>query len=200
MSDIVFLRAWYPVKPHRFYNPVTNLLDASSGSTSEHANGVDASAWQPMRLTGQIRASLGQSTPQLKDSRYSKIERPTRHFNPLRVPRQLATNLPFKSQITQQKARKAPTYLQKRAVVLGGEERKARDLMQKLMTMRNEKVEKRARKQEERREVYRRKVAENMENKTAREKRERDDFWRKQGQKRSAGGDGGGGGGKRRKR
>ena len=28
MSDIVFLRAWYPVKPHRFYNPVTNLLDA----------------------------------------------------------------------------------------------------------------------------------------------------------------------------
>jgi len=198
MSDIVFLRAWYPVKPHRFYNPVTNLLDASTASV--HTNGADTSAWQAMRLTGQVRASLGQPTPQLKDSRYSKIERPTRHFNPLRVPRQLATNLPFKSQITQQKARKAPTYLQKRAVVLGGEERKARDLMQKLMTMRNEKVEKRARKQEERREVYRKKVAENMENKTAREKRERDEFWRKEGRKRSAGADAGGGGGKRRKR
>ncbi|KAK5943813.1 Glycoside hydrolase 2 (Mannanase, beta-galactosidase) [Knufia obscura] len=198
MSDIVFLRAWFPVKPHRFYNPVTNLLDASITS-AELTNGTNSSAWQPMRLTGQVRAALGESTPQLKDSRYTKIERPTRHFNPLRVPRQLATNLPFKSQVTQQKARKAPTYLQKRAVVLGGEERKARDLMQKLMTMRNEKVEKRARKQEERREVYRKKVAENMENKTAREKRERDDFWRKEGKKRSSGGDSGGGG-KRMKR
>lgn len=190
MSDIVFLRAWFPVKPHRFYNPVTNLLDLAEDN---------GNAWQAMRLTGQVRAAIGESTPQLKDSRYTKIERPTRHFNPLRVPRQLATNLPFKSQITQTKARKAPTYLQKRAVVIGGEEKKARDLMQKLMTMRNEKVEKRAKKQEERREVYRKKVAENIENKTAREKRERDDFWRKEGRKRQAGSEGGGGG-KRRKR
>jgi len=204
MSDIVFLRAWFPVKPHRFYNPVTNLLDASPVSSATNGSGGGgagaSAAWQAMRLTGQVRASLGEATPQLKDSRYTKIERPTRHFNPLRVPRQLATNLPFKSQITQQKPRKAPTYLQKRAVVLGGEERKARDLMQKLMTMRNEKVEKRAKKQEERREVYRKKAAENMENKTLREKRERDDFWRKEGRKRSAGADAGGGGGKRRKR
>lgn len=190
MSDIVFLRAWFPVKPHRFYNPVTNLLDMADN---------DGNAWQAMRLTGQVRAAIGESTPQLKDSRYTKIERPTRHFNPLRVPRQLATNLPFKSQITQTKARKAPTYMQKRAVVLGGEEKKARDLMQKLMTLRNEKVEKRAKKQEERREVYRKKVAENIENKSAREKRERDDFWRKEGRKRQAGAEGGGGG-KRRKR
>ena len=189
MSDIVFLRAWYPVKPHRFYNPVTNLLDVAQDGE-----------WQGMRLTGQVRAAVGQATPQQRDSRYNKIERPTRHFNPLRVPRQLATNLPFKSQITQTKARKAgPTYLQKRAVVLGGEERKARDLMQKLMTLRNEKVEKRAKKQEERREVYRKKVAENLENKSAREKRERDEFWRKEGKKRQAGAEGGGGG-KRRKR
>lgn len=194
MSDIVFLRAWYPVKPHRFYNPVTNLLDTSPSTDGQ----VDG--WQAMRLTGQVRAAIGQPTPQLKDSRYTKIERPTRHFNPLRVPRQLATNLPFKSQITATKARKAgPTYLQKRAVVLGGEERKARDLMQKLMTMRNEKVEKRAKKQEERREVYRKKVSENMENKSAREKRERDDYWRKEGKKRGAA-ESGGGGGKRRKR
>lgn len=192
MSDIVFLRAWFPVKPHRFYNPVTNLLDAALDR--------EQNAWQGMRLTGQVRAALGESAPQLRDSRYSKIERPTRHFNPLRVPRQLATNLPFKSQIVQTKARKAgSTYLQKRAVVLGGEERKARDLMQKLMTLRNEKVEKRAKKQEERREVYRKKVAENLEKKGERERKERDDFWAKEGRKRQAGAEGGGGG-KRRKR
>ena len=198
MSDIVFLRAWYPVKPHRFYNPVTNLLDMPPTTTT--TNTESSNGWQPMRLTGQIRASLGQYAPQQKDSAYTPITRPTRHFNPLRVPRQLATTLPFKSQITTTKARKAPTYMQKRAVVLGGEERKARDLMQKLMTLRNEKVEKRAKKQEERRAVYRKKVAENMENKSARERRERDEFWRKEGSKRGRDDGAGGGGGKRRKR
>ncbi|KIW16060.1 hypothetical protein PV08_06111 [Exophiala spinifera] len=208
MSDIVFLRAWYPVKPHRFYNPVTNLLDAPpSGPANTDGEGqrVDdgSEGWQAMRLTGAVRASMGIPTPLLKDSAYTKIERPNRHFNPLRVPRALAAELPFKSQITRQKARKAPTYLQKRAVVMGGEEKKARDLMQKLQTMRNEKAEKRAKKQEERRAVYRKKVAENMEKKEEREKRERDEFWRKEGRKRKhaeAGGGGGGGRGKRSKR
>jgi ribosome biogenesis protein BMS1 len=134
-------------------------------------------------------------TPQSKDSAYHKITRPTRHFNPLRVPRALAADLPFKSQITQMKPRKAPTYLQKRAVVLGGEEKKARDLMQKLQTLRNEKEEKRAKKQEERRQVYRKKVAENMEKKAEREKRERSEYWRKEGKKRKGTEDGGGSGG-----
>lgn len=206
MSDIVFLRAWYPIQPHTFYNPVTNLLDRDGGAAESALEGDKTdSSWPQMRLTGQVRASLNIPTPQIKDSRYTKIERPSRHFNPLRVPRTLATNLPFKSQIVAAKSRKAgATYLQKRAVVLGGEERKARDLMQKLTTMRNEKTEKRAKKQEERKEVYRRKVAENLENKSAREKRERDEFWQKEGRKRAAPGDpsggrGGGGGAKRRK-
>ncbi|KAK6382732.1 Glycoside hydrolase 2 (Mannanase, beta-galactosidase) [Exophiala oligosperma] len=205
MSDIVFLRAWYPVKPHRFYNPVTNLLDAPpSGSADLDGEGqrIDdgSEGWQAMRLTGAVRASMGIPTPLVKDSAYTKIERPNRHFNPLRVPRALAAELPFKSQITRQKARKAPTYLQKRAVVMGGEEKKARDLMQKLQTMRNEKAEKRAKKQEERRAVYRKKVAENMEKKEEREKRERDEFWRKEGRKRKHAEAGGGGGGKRSRR
>lgn len=183
MSDIVFLRAWYPIKPHRFYNPVTNLLDAPSSSEGRGGDN-EGEGWQAMRLTGAVRAALGVPTPRQKDSAYTKIERPTRHFNPLRVPRAVQSDLPFKSQITQQKARKAPTYLQKRAVVLGGEEKKARDLMQKLMTMRNEKVEKRAKKQEERRQGYRKKVEENLEKKAEREKRERDEFWQKEGRKR----------------
>jgi ribosome biogenesis protein BMS1 len=204
MSDIVFLRAWYPVKPHRFYNPVTNLLDAppssaANGDAKPEAGVTDG--WQGMRLTGQVRASLNLPTPQQKDSRYRPIVRPARHFNPLRVPRALATNLPFKSQITAQKSRAAPTYLQKRAVVLGGEEKKARDLMQKLMTVRREKADKRARKQEERREGYRKKVEEGLAKKADREKRERNEYWRREGRKRkSVTEDGGGGGAKRVKR
>jgi ribosome biogenesis protein BMS1 len=176
MSDIVFLRAWYPIKPHRFYNPVTNLLESPEGETGE--------AWMGMRLTGEVRKDEGIPTPKEKDSAYRPIERPTRHFNPLRVPRQLAADLPFKSQITQMKPKQKETYIQKRTVVLGGEEKRARDLMQKLMTLRNEKVAKRQAAQEERRKVYRAKVAENLEKKGEREKKERDEFWRREGKKR----------------
>lgn len=192
MSDIVFLRAWYPIKPHRFYNPVTNLLDQEEGTSGDNG-------WQGMRLTGEVRREKGIPTPMNKDSAYHKIERQERHFNPLRVPKQLAADLPYKSQITKMKARKDQTYMQKRAVVLGGEEKKARDLMQKLTTLRNEKQAKRAAKQEERRKVYRAKVADNLEKKAAREKRERDDYWRREGKKRkNTDGESGGGGKKRR--
>lgn len=191
MSDIVFLRAWYPIKPHRFYNPVTNLLDLDE-------NGEGDSGWQGMRLTGEVRREKGIPTPLNKDSKYRLIERPTRHFNPLRVPRQLQAELPFKSQITQMRPRKEQTYIEKRAVVLGGEEKKARDLMQKLTTLRNEKAAKRAAAQEERKKVYRAKVAENLEKKAEREKRERDEYWRREGKKRKNQDSEGGGGKKRR--
>ncbi|KAJ5905697.1 Ribosome biogenesis protein bms1 [Penicillium subrubescens] len=191
MSDIVFLRAWYPIKPHRFYNPVTNLLDQEEGGTAD-------SGWQGMRLTGEVRRDQGIPTPMNKDSAYRKIERQERHFNPLRVPKQLAAELPFKSQITKMKKHTDKTYMQKRAVVLGGEEKKARDLMQKLTTMRNEKSAKRAAKQEERRKVYRAKVADSLEKKTAREKRERNDYWRREGKKRKNDDESGGGRGKKR--
>ncbi|PGH16860.1 hypothetical protein AJ79_01504 [Helicocarpus griseus UAMH5409] len=188
MSDIVFLRAWYPIKPHRYYNPVTNLLDE-----------VDEQGWKGMRLTGEVRREQNIPTPLEKDSAYKPIERPTRHFNPLRVPRQLAKDLPFKSQITQMRPRQNQSYLQKRAVVLGGEEKKARDLLQKLTTMRNEKIAKRQAAQEERRKVYRAKVAENAEKKAEREKRERDEYWHREGKKRKNDGGEGGRGGKKRK-
>ncbi|KAA6409977.1 MAG: ribosome biogenesis BMS1 [Lasallia pustulata] len=191
MSDIVFLRAWYPVKPHRFYNPVTNLLDAADAENADEG-------WKGMRLTGQVRRDEGLPTPQQKNSAYRTIERPIRHFNPLRVPRQLAADLPFKSQIMQMKPQRKTTYMQKRAVVLGGEEKKARDLMQKIMTLRNEKVAKRKVAQEARREGYRKKVAGNAEKKAEREKRERDEYWRREGKKRK--GEGEGGGGKRRRK
>jgi ribosome biogenesis protein BMS1 len=183
MSDIVFLRAWYPVRPHRFYNPVTNLI-----------------GWNPMRLTGEVRRDENLPTPSQKNSLYKPIERVTRHFNPLRVPRALAAELPFKSQITMMKPQRKDkqTYMQKRAVVLGGEEKRARDLMQKIMTLRNEKEATRRQAKEAKRVVYRKRVAENEEKRGEREKREKQEYWRKEGKKRK-GGEEGGGGGKRRK-
>lgn len=198
MSDIVFLRAWYPVKPHRFYNPVTNLLENVAEETGDEK---DDTGWKGMRLTGQVRADQNLPTPQQRNSAYRPIERPTRHFNPLRVPRGLAAELPYKSQIVQMAPQRKQTYLQKRAVVLGGEEKRARDLLQKIMTLRKDKVEKRRAKQEERKEPYRRKIRENEAKKAEREKRERDEYWRKEGKKRRNQDDGGGSrGGKRVKR
>ncbi|KAF9870091.1 AARP2CN domain-containing protein [Colletotrichum karsti] len=181
-SDIVFLRAWYPIKPHRFYNPVTNLI-----------------GWQAMRLTGEVRRAEGIATPLQKNSQYRKIERETRHFNPLRVPRALAAELPFKSQIVEKRKQKKDTYMQKRAVVLNKEEKTARNLLQQLTTIRNDKVARRAAKKEEKRAEYRKKVAESEEKKEAREKKESKEFWRKNGRKRQAADEGGGGGQKRRK-
>ena len=201
MSDIVFLRAWYPVKVQNFYNPVTNLLSTSAkasstkpaplenGSTSGDKEGSEG--WQGMRLTGQVRAAANIPTPQEKNSRYRPIERPTRHFNPLRVPRQLAADLPFKSQIMTMRPQKKEIYMSKRAVVLGGEEKRVRDLMQKIMTVGKEKAEKRRVAQEERRQGYRKKVAENLEKKEGREKREKEEYWRKEGKKRKRQDDGG---------
>ncbi|KAJ4987028.1 ribosome biogenesis protein [Stagonosporopsis vannaccii] len=199
MSDIVFLRAWYPIKPRRFYAAVTNLLVPP---TAEDKEAGESTSWQGMRLTGAVRAELNLPTPSIKNSAYRPVEREERKFNPLRVPKKLAADLPFKSQIAAMKPQKKETYLQKRAVVLGGEEKKARRLMNQVMAIRNEKVEKRRAKQEERKQPYKRKIEENKEMKEAREKREKQEYWQREGKKRQHQGDGEGGrggGGKRRK-
>lgn len=56
-----------------------------------------------MRLTGQVRAENNIATPLQDDSQYKKIERVERRFNPLRVPKSIQADLPFKSQIHQMK-------------------------------------------------------------------------------------------------
>jgi ribosome biogenesis protein BMS1 len=194
MSDIVFLRAWYPIKPRRFYNTVTNLLNPATPDQEG-----ESTSWQGMRLTGVVRYENGIATPSEKNSAYRPVVRETRVFNPLRVPRKLAADLPFKSQIATTKPQKKQTYMQKRAVVLGGEEKKARRLMDQVIAIRNDKVEKRRKKQEERKDPYKKKVAENAEKRAEREKREKQEYWAREGKKRSHQGEDGGGGGKRRK-
>lgn len=58
MSDIVFLRAWYQIKPRQYYNPVGSLLL------------VDKTKWQGMRLTGEVRRDEGFKTPSDINSLY----------------------------------------------------------------------------------------------------------------------------------
>lgn len=121
------------------------------------------------------------------------IERQTRRFNPLQIPKSIKANLPFKAQITQAKPQRKQTYMQSRAVVLDKSEKQARDILQTLAVIKREKDTKRKAKAEEKRKVYKKKLEAGAEMKAAREKREKDEYWRTEGKKRRNvdGGDGG---------
>ena len=167
MSDTVFLKTWYPVKIKHFYNPVTSLLLRNHDE------------WKGMKLTGQVRAERDIETPLNADSQYKKIERGERKFNPLRVPKSIKGSLPYKSQIHEMKPQKKKTYMAKRAVVLGGEEKKARDLMQKISTVRNEKDAKKKSKKNEKFEDRLKAVAKNEELKKQRDREKKKEYFSK---------------------
>lgn len=130
MSDIVFLRAWYPVRPPKFYNPVTSLLLADK-------------QWNGMRTVGRMRYERGLRVPNNKDSNYKPIERNVRHFNPMSVPKKLLAKLPYKSKPKIVGKRTKPTYETKRAVVLESGEMKVHRLLQQLNTLKHHKDDKR---------------------------------------------------------
>lgn len=165
MSDIIILRAWYQIQARKYYNPVTSLLLS------------DKSSWSGMRLTGQVRAENGIELANDENSRYQKIERATRRFNPLKVPKAIQSNLPYKSQLRQMKPQKEQTYLQKRAVVLGGEEKVARDFMIKLNTLRNAKDAKRKAKKELEHAKYQKKVQSAEERRADRKRKEKREYF-----------------------
>ncbi|KAH3688654.1 hypothetical protein WICPIJ_000345 [Wickerhamomyces pijperi] len=186
LSDIVIMRTWYPVQAKRFYNPVTSHLLS------------DQSNWKGMRLTGAIRAAQGIELENKRDSVYGKVERQERHFNGLKVPKAIRSELPFKTQMVQQAPAKSKTYLQKRAVVLKGDEKKARATMHELHTIAKAKDEKRKETKITKRKEMLKKLAKEAEIRGEKEKERKKEFFAKEGRKRS-GGDSAAGEAKRRK-
>ncbi|TPX32766.1 hypothetical protein SeMB42_g07576 [Synchytrium endobioticum] len=142
MSDIVFLRAWYPIKPKKYCNAVTSLLLSSK------------TEWKGMKTMSELRKDVGIPVVVNEDSLYRPIERQTRRFNPLNVPKSLQANLPFASKPKLLKKRSKPGLLDRRAVVLEPHEKKAYTLLQELNTIRNAKAKKRKAADDARREVY----------------------------------------------
>ncbi|KAJ3296166.1 Glycoside hydrolase 2 (Mannanase, beta-galactosidase) [Rhizoclosmatium sp. JEL0117] len=138
MSDIVFLRAWYPVKPKKFYNPVSSLLLQ------------DKAGWKGMRLTGQIRRDQKLKVPLNKDSLYKPIERKPRVFSSLRIPKSLEASLPFAAKHKDQVKQKKPGYLARRAVVMDAHEKKIEGLLTQINTLKHEKARKETAKRTER--------------------------------------------------
>lgn len=76
LSDIVFLRTWYPLSPITYFNPVTS-----------HSLPFKA-VWFGAKTVGQLRYEQNLPTPFNPDSVYKPIERVERQFNPLQIPKQ----------------------------------------------------------------------------------------------------------------
>ncbi|XP_070708607.1 ribosome biogenesis protein BMS1 homolog [Pempheris klunzingeri] len=133
MSDIVFLRSWYPVAVPQLYNPVTSLL-LPVGQKDD---------WAGMRTLGQLKHDLGIHNKPNVDSLYKPVARTQRRFNPLHIPKELQKALPFKSKPKQQQPKgKTPRDLQRPSVIREPHERKVAALLQALSTVHNYKRKK----------------------------------------------------------
>ena len=89
--------------------------------------------------------------------RNQPVERPPRKFNPLKIPKTLQAALPYASKPKVMKPQRRQTYLQKRAVVLEPEEKRAITLLQQMRALRKDQVVRRKEKQDERRAVHKKK-------------------------------------------
>ena len=107
-----------------------------------------------MRTVAQLRRELGVGAPRDTNSLYKPIERAPRKFNPLKIPKTLQAQLPFKSKVMNFAGRKRETLEQKRAIkVREPGEKRADALVHALNTIRNAKNQKRREQQTRRREV-----------------------------------------------
>jgi ribosome biogenesis protein BMS1 len=185
--DLIFLRAWYSIQPREFYNPVTSLLLSDKGS------------WTGMRLTGQVRREEGHKTPVNLNSAYRPIDRPERRFNELKVPKKLQAALPYASKPKIQKPQGKKTYLQKRAVVLEPEEKKAIALLQQVRALRRDQVVRRKQKQDERKTAHKKKEEKEEAKQSERDKDKRKEHMRSLGLKAKRAEEDSGGSRKRRK-
>ncbi|KAA8581152.1 hypothetical protein FQN60_002733 [Etheostoma spectabile] len=133
MSDVVFLRSWYPVSVPQLYNPVTSLLLPAGQKDS----------WAGMRTLGQLKHDLGIRNKPITDSLYKPVVRAPRHFNRLHIPKELQKALPFKSKPKQQQPKgKTPRDLQRPSVIREPHEKKVAALLLALSTVHNHKRKK----------------------------------------------------------
>ncbi|PRP84524.1 hypothetical protein PROFUN_05859 [Planoprotostelium fungivorum] len=151
MSDIVFLRTWYPVEAKRLYNPVTSLLDEN---------------WKGMKTVRLLRIERDIAIPQKPDSNYAPVEeRPSMVVKPLQVPSKLRDKTPWairatlmenKIQRLDQRKKKLDI---KRKVVLEPEEKKVKEALKTLNFLARERHAKVQEKEKKEKEEYKKKKA-----------------------------------------
>jgi ribosome biogenesis protein BMS1 len=137
-----------------------------------------------MRLAGEVRRSEGLPTPSIANSTYKPIVRTDRHFNPLKVPRKLQGELPYASKSKVMKPQRKPAYLQRRAVVLETEEKKAVALLQQAKALRKDQVTRRRQERDRKASVRKRIAVKEASEKEGRKKRDKQEYMRTAGIKR----------------
>ncbi|XP_060710010.1 ribosome biogenesis protein BMS1 homolog [Hemiscyllium ocellatum] len=174
MSDIVFLRTWFPVSVPKLYNPVTSLLRPSG----------EKETWTGMRTVGQLKHDWGIKTKPNKDSLYRPIERKMKHFNPLHIPKALQRSLPFKSKPKNQEKLAKETRDKKRvAVIKSAHEKKISALLTALSTVNAYKVQKERKKERQQHKEFLAEKHKQEEAKVKRQKEARKKIHRILGQK-----------------
>ncbi|XP_006630993.2 ribosome biogenesis protein BMS1 homolog [Lepisosteus oculatus] len=174
MSDIVFLRSWFPVSVPQLYNPVTSLLCPVGQKDT----------WSGMKTVGQLRHELGLRRKPDKDSLYKPVVRMKRHFNPLHIPKQLQKALPFKSKPKQfQHKGKVPRDLQRPAVIKEPHERKVAALLNALSTVHGYKQKRARSKQHQKHKEFLKQKEQEEVDKLKRQKEAHKKMYRTMGQK-----------------
>ena len=137
-----------------------------------------------MRLAGEVRRSEGLSTPSNANSVYKPIVRTDRHFNRLKVPRKLQGELPYASKSKSMKPQRKVTYMQRRAVVLESEEKKAVALLQQAKALRKDQVMRRRQERDRKTSVRKRIAEKEVSEEEERKRRDKKEYMRAAGIKR----------------
>ncbi|KAJ2847604.1 Glycoside hydrolase 2 (Mannanase, beta-galactosidase), partial [Coemansia erecta] len=167
MGDIVFLRAFHTIPIKKFYNPITSLLSVTA-----------------MRSIADIRRAKNLAVPNKADSHYKPITREVKRFNPLRIPKSLQAELPFKSK---PKVVKTSTNAPSRAVVMSKHDKRVATLLGQINLLSKDKGKKMREKAQKQKEEYtKRRMAEEAEA-DARRRKKRKTFFRIEGQNQRGG-------------
>ncbi|CAG0879328.1 unnamed protein product [Darwinula stevensoni] len=86
LSDVVFLRTWYPIQLPKLYAPMKTLLLPM----------LERMQWQGMKTVGQLKREQGIRALPNPDQLYTPVEREWKEFRPLQIPKSLQKNLPYK--------------------------------------------------------------------------------------------------------
>ena len=133
-SDIVFLRTYYPIKPERYYNPLINY-----------------STQKLLKSANELKKDAGIAPESNADSSYVPIIREKKTFAPLRIPKKLEEELPFKSK------RKQPMKPEKEdpnlTAMMSEREKKIAHFLQRLGTVKNMRLKSEKQRKEKRAEV-----------------------------------------------
>ncbi|KXZ47518.1 hypothetical protein GPECTOR_34g677 [Gonium pectorale] len=161
----------------------SNPAGGEPGTSASAAGGAadGSGGWVGLRTVADLRRTLGVGAPRHSDSLYREVQRAPRKFNPLKVPKALQAELPFKTKPKLEPARKRKTLEQKRAVVMEPGEKKAYTLLQQLNAIRNEKARKRREQSGRRREQYSKKQEAQEEWRSKYNKEERKKRYREAG-------------------